>query len=67
MNHSLYGADRLTHLKIVVVGHLCATLILAAGTFACMSEAAAPPVKAGQPTHSAERTLADHSLVARVP
>jgi hypothetical protein len=50
VNHSLYGADRLTHLKIVVVGPLCATLILAAGTFACMSEAAAPPVKAGQPT-----------------
>ena len=24
MNHSLYSADRLTHLKIVVVGILCA-------------------------------------------
>ena len=25
MNHSMYSADRKTHLKIVVVGLLCAT------------------------------------------
>ena len=53
MNHSLYSADRRTHLKIVVVGLLCATLVAAVGIFAHVSEVdlgTAPLVKAGQPT-----------------
>lgn len=53
MNHSLYSADRSTHLKIVVVGILCATLVAAVGTFAHVSTldlGTAPLVKAGQPT-----------------
>jgi hypothetical protein len=53
MNHSLYSADRRTHLKIVVVGLLCATLVAAVGVFAHISDVdlgTAPLVKAGQPT-----------------
>jgi len=38
MNHSLYSADRRTHLKIVVVGLLCATLVAAVGIFAHVSD-----------------------------
>jgi hypothetical protein len=52
MNHSIYSADRRTHLKIVVVGLLCATLVAAIGTFAHVSDVdlGTPLVKAGQPT-----------------
>jgi len=53
MNHSMYGADRRTHLKIVVVGLLCATLVAAVGIYAHVSDVdlgTAPLVKAGQPT-----------------
>ncbi len=52
MNHSLYNADRRTHLKIVVVGLLCATLVAAVGIFARVTDVdlgTAPLVKAGQP------------------
>ena len=34
MNHSMYSADRGTHLKIVVIGLLCATLVAFIGIFA---------------------------------
>jgi hypothetical protein len=53
MNYSMYGADRRTHLKIVVIGLLCATLVAAVGIFAHLSNVdlgTAPLVKAGQPT-----------------
>ena len=53
MNHSIYSADRATHLKIVVVGLLCAVLVAAIGTFAHMSDVdlgTTQVVKAGQPT-----------------
>lgn len=53
MNHSMYNADRRTHLKIVVIGLLCATLVAAVGIFAHVSNVdlgTAPLVKAGQPT-----------------
>jgi hypothetical protein len=49
----MYNADRRTHLKIVVVGLLCATLVAAVGIFAHVSDVdlgTAPLVKAGQPT-----------------
>ncbi len=52
MNHSLYSADRRTHLKIVVIGLLCATLVAFIGIFAHVSAidlGTAPLVKAGQP------------------
>jgi hypothetical protein len=53
MNHSIYGADRRTHLKIIVVGLLCAILVAAIGTFAHVSDidlGTTQLVKAGQPT-----------------
>ena len=53
MNHSMYSADRRTHLKIVVIGLLCATLVAAVGIFAQVSDVdlgTAPLVKAGQST-----------------
>lgn len=53
MNHSMYSADRRTHLKIVVIGLLCATLVAAVGIFAHVRDidlGTAPLVKAGQPT-----------------
>jgi hypothetical protein len=53
MNHSIYSADRRTHLKIVIVGLLCATVVAAVGTFARVSDldlGTTPLVQAGQPT-----------------
>jgi hypothetical protein len=53
MNHSMYSADRTTHLKIVVVGLVCATVVAAIGIFAHVSDVdlgTAALVKAGQPT-----------------
>lgn len=54
MNHSMYSADRGTHLKIVVIGLLCATLVAFIGIFSHVSGdidlGTAPLVKAGQPT-----------------
>ena len=53
MSHSMYNADRSTHLKIVVLGLLCATAVAAVGIFANVSQfdmGTAPLVKAGQPT-----------------
>ncbi len=53
MNHSIYGADRLTHLKIVVVGLLFAAVVAVVGTFAHLGDldlGTAQLVKAGQPT-----------------
>jgi hypothetical protein len=53
MNHSMYSADRRTHLKIVVIGLLCATIVAAIGIFANVRDldlGTAPLVKAGQLT-----------------
>jgi hypothetical protein len=54
MNHSMYSADRGTHLKIVVIGLVCATLVAFVGIFARVTSdidlGTAPLVKAGQPT-----------------
>jgi hypothetical protein len=52
MNHSMYSADRTTHLKIVVVGLVCATLVAVIGITAHVSDVdlgTAVLVKAGQP------------------
>ncbi len=55
MNHSMYGADRVTHLKIVVIGLLCALVVAAIGIFAHLSSnidlGTAALVKAGRPTN----------------
>jgi hypothetical protein len=53
MSHSMYNADRGTHLKIVVIGLLCATLVAVIGIFAHVSDidlGTSALVKAGQPT-----------------
>ena len=54
MNHSMYGADRVTHLKIIVIGLLCALVVAAIGIFAHLSSdidlGTAALVKAGRPT-----------------
>ena len=53
MSASMYNADRSTHLKIVVLGLLCATVVAVVGIFAnvgALDLGTAPLVKAGQPT-----------------
>jgi hypothetical protein len=53
MNHSMYSADRGTHLKIVIVGLICATVVAAIGIFANVRDVdlgTAALVKAGQAT-----------------
>jgi hypothetical protein len=55
MNHSIYSADRRTHLKIIIIGLLCAVVVAAIGTFAHVQDldldlGTAQLVKAGQPT-----------------
>jgi len=53
LNHSLYNADRGTHLKIVVVGLIFATLVAAVGIFAHVGDldlGTAPLVKASRTT-----------------
>jgi len=53
MSYSMYNADRGTHLRIVVIGLLCASLVAAVGIFSHVSSVdlgTAPLVKAGQPT-----------------
>jgi hypothetical protein len=54
MNHSMYSADRATHLKIVVIGLVCATVVAVVGIFANVGSrldlGTAALVKAGEPT-----------------
>ena len=53
MNHSMYSADRGTHLKIIIVGLLCATLVAFIGMLAHIDSidlGTAPLVKAGHST-----------------
>jgi hypothetical protein len=62
-NTSMFTADRMTHLKIVVVSLVCATLVAAVGVTARMANAGNAPleatvIKAGTPmTASSEATL----------
>jgi hypothetical protein len=57
VNHSLYSADRRTHLKILVLGLLFAVVTAAVGAFSHLGDrlgdvdlGTAPLVKAGHPT-----------------
>jgi hypothetical protein len=53
MNHSIYSADRHTHVKIVVLGILCACFVLIVGVYAHIGQldlGTAPLVKAGGTT-----------------
>ena len=70
-NTSLFTADRMTHLKIVVLSLLCATLVAGIGVASRITdssmtgsngrlEATAPIIKAGKPvtaSTSADRTI----------
>jgi hypothetical protein len=61
MNHSIYSADRATHLKIVVVALVCATAVAGVGIAARVAtvnaatsatarlQGTSPIVRAGQP------------------
>jgi len=52
MNHSMYSADGRTHLKIVVLGLLCAAVVAIIGVSAHVTEldlGTAPLVKAACP------------------
>jgi hypothetical protein len=52
VEHSLYGASRKTHVKIVAVGLFCAALIVGVGKFAKNTNidlGTAPLVQAGEP------------------
>ncbi|MFZ0425543.1 MAG: hypothetical protein WAL80_21915 [Xanthobacteraceae bacterium] len=64
MNHSMYSADRATHLKIVVIGLVCATVVAIIGIFAQVDTnidiGTTALVKAGQPT-----TMSGHIPVIR--
>ena len=53
MSHSLQNADRRTHVKILVVGLVCAAVVTAVGAFARVSDidlGTEPLVKAGHST-----------------
>jgi len=65
-NFSLVTADRMTHLKIVVVGLLCATLVAGVGVAARINDSAASGqteatvIKPGKPITAAvseDRTI----------
>ena len=69
MNHSIYGADRLTHLKIVVVALIGATVVAGVGIAArdtatmsgvtgAGSKDLVPIIRAGQPVVVGEREIA---------
>lgn len=64
MNHSIYSADRMTHLKIVVVALAAAVVVAAVGISARVSSdgsfQTARVIKAGQPM---ALTSSDTSMV----
>jgi hypothetical protein len=49
MNRSIYSADSASHVKIVVLGLLCATIVASVGICARVSEGRAQIAKATQP------------------
>jgi hypothetical protein len=68
MNHSMYGADRLTHLKIVVVALIGATLVAGVGIAArgtattsgvstARNQELVPVIRAGQPVVVGDRDI----------
>jgi hypothetical protein len=68
MNHSIYGADRLTHLKIVVVALIGATVVAGVGIAARDTSATSgvttarnqelvPMIRAGQPVVVGDRDV----------
>jgi hypothetical protein len=60
MSHSIYGANRMTHLKIVVVSLVCATVVAAVGIAARVDHGDAAGktavIKAGKPVSVSGQT-----------
>jgi|RhiMetdeSRZDD1v2_1073273.scaffolds.fasta_scaffold1447616_2 hypothetical protein len=72
MNSSIYNADRMTHLKIVVVGLLAATLVAGVGITAHLADdsgTTAARMQAGGPALKATRnsivTIRDEATTVR--
>jgi hypothetical protein len=68
MNHSIYGADRLTHLKIVVLALIGATVVAGVGIAArdtattsgvstARNQELVPVIRAGQPVVVGDRDI----------
>ena len=68
MNHSIYGADRLTHLKIVVVALIGATVVAGVGIAArdtsttsgittARNQELVPVIRAGKPMVVGDRDV----------
>jgi len=68
MNHSIYGADRMTHLKIVVVALIGATVVAGVGIAAretgttsgiatTRNQDLVPVIRAGQPVVAGGREI----------
>jgi hypothetical protein len=62
MSYSMYRADRNTHIKVVVVGVLCATMVVIVGSTARLSDltVASTVTRAGAPavvTIDSENTI----------
>lgn len=60
MNHTMFSADRMTHLKIVIVALVAATVVAGVGVTARLAgsdtssmEASAPVLKAAKPVTAA--------------
>ena len=49
MNHSMYHADRTTHLKIVVMALLCATMVASVGICAQLDDSHVQIIRVTQP------------------
>ena len=62
MSHSMYRADRNTHIKVVIVSLLCAIVVVIVGSTARLSDPAVASTitRAGVPavvTNNAENTI----------
>ena len=66
MNHSIYSANRRTHLKIVLLGLLGAILVTVVGYIRACQRHRSRHCAAGQgqPLYNRERALTGHSITA---
>ncbi len=58
MSHSMYRADRRTHIKVVVVGFLCAIVVVIVGSTARLSDLAT--------IANADRSINPDRIITRV-
>jgi hypothetical protein len=57
MSHSMYRADRRTHIKVVVVGFLCAIVVVIVGSTARLGDLAT--------TANADRSINPDRIITR--